>query len=110
MSDAESIPPDLLQKLNTVTNKRARIVIEHILAHGFVTTEELADLYGYKHPPRAARDVREQGIPLETIRVKSSTGRTIAAYQFGDLSKVRAGKLSGRRTFPKQLKEELYQL
>jgi hypothetical protein len=52
-----------LTQLKAVTNKRARIVIDHILEHGFITTEELETQYGYKHPPRAARDVRGQGIP-----------------------------------------------
>ena len=65
--------------LPNIRNKRARIVIEHILAHGHITTEDL-EHYGYKHPPRAARDVREAGIPLVTFRVKSADGsRSIAA-------------------------------
>ena len=51
--------------LEKISNKRARIVIEHILANGFVTTEQLEKQYGYNHPPRAARDVREAGIALE---------------------------------------------
>lgn len=95
--------------LESVSSKRARIVIKHILEHGFVTTEELKKL-GYDHPPRAARDVREAGIPLETFRVQSSEGRSIAAYRFGDLSTVRAERIQGRKTFPKKLKRELYEL
>lgn len=67
----------LKQLLDKISNKRARIVIEHILKHGLVTTEELEQQYGYKHPPRAARDVRESGIPLETFRVKNKEGRSI---------------------------------
>lgn len=94
--------------LASIRNKRARIVIEHFLEHGQITTEELERDHGYKHPPRAARDVREAGIPLETFRVKSSDGRSIAAYRFGDLTKIRRGRLQGRRTWPKQLKSELY--
>lgn len=94
--------------LENITNKRARIVIEHILENGFVTTEQLEKHYGYNHPPRAARDVREFGIPLETFRVKDSAGRTIAAYRFGDLNKIHQGKLEGRQTFPKQFRDELY--
>lgn len=94
--------------LEKISNKRARIVIEHILENGFVTTEQLEKQYGYNHPPRAARDVRESGIPLETFRVKDSTGRTIAAYRFGDLNKVRMGRLGGRQTFPKKFRDELY--
>ena len=62
-------PPSFLKLIENVQQKRARTVLDHILEHGHVTTEELKDLYGYNHPPRAARDVREQGIPLETFRV-----------------------------------------
>ena len=98
------------QLLESISNKRARIVIQHILEHGHITTEELEKTYGYSHPPRAARDVREAGIPLETYRVKSSDGRSIAAYRFGDLSKMRKGRLQGRKAFPKKLKTELYEL
>lgn len=47
--------------LPSIRNKRARVVIEHILEHGYITTEQLEKDYGYNHPPRAARDVREVG-------------------------------------------------
>lgn len=80
------------------------------MEHGLITTEELEKTYGYNHPPRAARDVREYGIPLKTIRIKSSDGkRSIGAYTFGDLSQIRNGRLDGRTTFPKWLKDELYE-
>ncbi|NOZ06169.1 MAG: HNH endonuclease [Chloroflexi bacterium] len=102
-------PKALTEKIESVTGKRARIVVDHILKHGFITTEDLEKTYGYSHPPRAARDVREQGIPLETFQVKSSDGRTIAAYRFGDPSEIRAGKLEGRKVFSKQLKDHLYE-
>lgn len=98
------------EHLEKITNKRARIVIEHILAHGFITTEELEKVYGYSHPPRAARDVREAGIPFETYRVQSSDGRSIAAYKFGDLSQIQKQRWQGRKTFPKTLKNQLYVL
>jgi hypothetical protein len=73
-----------------------------------VTTEQLEKQYGYNHPPRAARDVREAGIPLETFSVKNSEGRTIAAYRFGNLNQIRFGRLAGRRTFSKKFRDELY--
>jgi len=100
---------EIKRLLPQISNKRARIVIEHILAHGHITTEELEKKYGYNHPPRAARDVREAGIPLETFRVKDSDGRTIAAYRFGDVTQVREGRLQGRQTFPKNFKSTLYE-
>ena len=79
----QKIPKEFLEIINQITNKRARIVIDHILEYGHITTEELEKDYGYNHPPRAARDVREAGIPLETFRLKSKDGeRNIAAYKF----------------------------
>jgi len=104
----KKVPDEILKILDTITNKRAKIVIQHILDNGFITTEQLEKDYGYNHPPRAARDVRESGIPLETYRVKSSDGRSIAAYKFGDLSKIKKGKLHGRQVFSKTLKNQLY--
>ena len=110
MSDKEKLPEEFLKRLQSVTNKRARIVIDHILQHGYITTEDLEKTYGYSHPPRAARDVREHGIPLETFRIKSSDGRNIAAYRFGQLEDVRKGRLGGRKVFSKKFKDKLYAL
>lgn len=97
-----------LEKLNSVTAKRPKTVIQHIIEHGAVTTEELKSL-GYEHAPRAARDVRELGIPLETFYVKDSVGRRIAAYRFGDYSKKEnsLSKVSGRTVLSKALKKAL---
>lgn len=100
-------PPEFLAFLARITGKRARIVIDHILQHGYITTEELKEQYGYNHPPRAARDVREQGVPLVTFRVEGRDGRQIAAYKFGDPATVEYDKLGGRRTIPKQIKSTL---
>lgn len=84
-------------------------MIDHILKNGFITTADLEKKYGYNHPPRAARDVREAGIPLKTFRVKDKTGRSIAAYKFGDINKVQKNKLSGRAVFSKDFKKALYE-
>ena len=102
-------PKSFLDKLNAVTAKRPRTVIQHILKYGFVTTEELEQLYGYKHAPRAARDVRELGIPLEMYRVKSTDGRTIGAYRFGDSKSAgnTVSKVAGRTALSKALKKAL---
>ncbi len=105
----QNLPADFIEQLKAITKKRPRAVVDHILEHGFVTTEELTTLYGYEHAPRAARDVREEGVPLETFRVKSSSGRSIGAYRFGDLSTVRRDRLGGRVTFSKGFKERLIQ-
>lgn len=104
------LPPDFIARCQAVTAKRPRTVIDHILKHGYITSEELKDQYGYNHPPRAARDVREQGIPLETFRVTGSDGRKIGAYRFGDPAKARYSRLSGRTAFAKKLKAALIEL
>lgn len=104
------LPDEFLTKLKAVTAKRAKTVIDHILQHGYITTEELSEKYRYDHPPRAARDVREQGIPLETFRIKGTHGRKIAAYRFGDLAKIKGGRLGGRKAWPKKFKDELVKL
>lgn len=104
----ESMSSEFYETCLAVTAKRARTVILHILKHGRVTTEELKDVYGYQHPPRAVRDVRDNGIPIETVRVKSAkTGRMIAAYQFADTSEIIGGRLGGRKSFTKKFKQEL---
>jgi hypothetical protein len=90
-----------------VTAKRPKTVIDHILKHGHITTEQLKDKYGYNHPPRAVRDVKENGIPIEMFRVTGGDGRKIAAYRFGDPKTARFGRQAGRTGFGKELKKKL---
>lgn len=99
----------MLALCQSVTAKRPRIVIDYILEHGVITTDELAKIYG--HAPRAARDVREAGIPLITYNVKSpATGKRMGAYTFDDIAKMKAGRIGGRKAFPKKFKQELIAL
>ncbi|MDX2163639.1 MAG: HNH endonuclease [bacterium] len=100
-------PDWFLQRIRTITSKRPRIVAEHILKHGSISTDELTALYGYKHPPRAARDLRELGIPLQTRRVTGTDGRSIAVYTFGDVVQDAAGTLAGRQRFSKAFKAQM---
>jgi hypothetical protein len=69
----------------------------------------LKDTYGYNHPPRAVRDVREYGIPIITYRIKGTDGRNIAAYKFGDESNFKniLFKKNGRTILSKILKQSL---
>jgi len=97
MGKKPDLPKEFLERLQAITAKRARAVIDHIIGHGHVTTEELATQHGYGHPPRGARDVRELGIPLDTFFLKDSKGRRMAAYRFADPNKVRRGMLAGYR-------------
>lgn len=106
--DKQTVDPRILALCEKVTKKRPRTVIDHILAHGHITTEELQETYGYDHPPRAARDVREEGVPLETFRIVSNrTGRKIGAYRFADPAKIKRGRIGGRKAFSKAFKEAL---
>ena len=103
-----SLDPEFVQLCKSVEAKRARTVIDHILKHGIITNEDLSEIYNYDHPPRAARDVRENGIPLITHRMISpKTGRTIGAYTFGNPSEVLRGRIGGRKAFSKQFKKQL---
>ena len=102
-------PQEFINLLNAVEAKRPRTVIQHILEHGFITSQELKDIYGYNHPPRAVRDVREHGIPLVTYRIDGTDGKRIAAYKFGDPSEVKnvLPKSAGRTVLSKTLKQAL---
>lgn len=102
-------PKEFLDLLDSVTSKRPKTVIQHILGHGFITSEDLKNTYGYNHPPRAIRDVREHGIPLETYRITGSDGRRIAAYRFGNPADAKRtlSKAAGRTALSKALKHAL---
>lgn len=101
---------DFIEKLNSITNKRARFVIDKILEQGFCSTQDLKD-GGYEHAPRAARDVRELGIPLVTFKIKDRNGKNIAAYKFGDWENAKKSnqltKTGGRTHLTEQLKKAL---
>ncbi|HUY33217.1 MAG TPA: HNH endonuclease signature motif containing protein [Pirellulales bacterium] len=104
---ASDFPPWFLDKLNAVQAKRARTVIQHILKYGEITSEDLKEKYKYHHPPRAIRDVREQGIALDKFPAKDSAGRAIAGYRFADPSKSQGRILTGRKLLSKSLKVEI---
>ncbi len=101
----------LIKLCRRVEAKRARTVIDHILQYGIITNEELSDIYGYNHPPRAIQDVKDNGIPLIRHNVTSpKTGRRMGAYTFGDISKIKKGRIGGRNAFPKKFRQEIIAL
>jgi hypothetical protein len=104
------VDESVINAAKKITNKRPKTVIDHIIKYGYISTEELKDTYGYNHPPRAARDVREEGIPLVTFRITGADGRKIGAYRFGDKSEIEGHKLGGRQTFSKKFKNQLIDL
>ncbi len=95
------------EALKAVKGKRARIVVEHIMKYGSITTDDLKDKYGYDHPPRAIKDVSDQGIPLLKIFVRKKDGKRMAEYCFGDLDNITAGRVGGRINFSKAFKQAL---
>ncbi|MBQ7178956.1 MAG: hypothetical protein IJS08_16180 [Victivallales bacterium] len=107
--DVEKISDEALAKLNAIQAKRPNTVIQHLLAHGYITSDELKNIYGYDHPPRAARDVRELGIELITFKVDNGQGRKIAAYRFGSLEHIgeTKSKSAGRTALDRVLKTRL---
>lgn len=98
-----------LKRLESITGKRSAVVIRHIIEHGFITTEDLVNNYGYEHAPRAVRDVRERGVNIITYRVRSSNGRYIAAYKFGKpvFLDNAVSKVAGRTALSAALKKAL---
>ncbi|NMO15746.1 HNH endonuclease [Pyxidicoccus fallax] len=101
-----SIDPRILESAKHLT-KRARLLVELIIARGSVTMEELT-AEGYAHAARAAADVRDAGIPLVTTMVKSpKTHRPMAVYSFGDPSQIVDGRIGGRSTIPKKVRSLL---
>jgi hypothetical protein len=109
MAKKQKYPKEFVELCASITGKRPKTVIDHILKHGHITTEQLKNKYGYDHPPRAARDVRELGIQLETFRVTAANGRKIAAYRFADPTKKQFRRFSGRTGLSKKIKEQLIQ-
>ena len=100
--------PKILELCEKVTGKRPRTVIDHLLEHGSITSEELQIMYNYDHPPMAIRDVRDYGIPIETFKaVHTETGRKIAAYRFGNPDEIIRGRIGGRKAFSRTFKATL---
>ncbi len=97
---------DYIQLVLTVCSSRAAYVINHILEHGFITSEDIRN-HGFVHGARAVGDVRDNGIPLLTSKVKSSDNKTIAKYTFGSASQIKKHKFGGRVNFPAKLKPSL---
>ena len=96
----------LRKLIASITAKRAKTVLDHILKHGKITTDDLKTRYGYSHPPRAARDVREAGIALKTTRETGPDGRPMAVYSIDEEATLHGAK-GGRMAFPKALRDAL---
>lgn len=104
----KTAPQDFLDKVRTVkASKRARFVIDQILQNGYCTTKMLENA-GYNHPPRAARDVKELGIALKTVRYRDESGRPLGAYIFDNFElQALPSKTGGRSVLGNELKDKL---
>lgn len=102
---SSDISPALRAYIESIEAKRPKTVLTHILKYGSITTKELDELYGYKHAPRAARDVEELGIRVMRTRI-TIDGRRMTSYTL-DPDQIVTGERRGRRAFPKSLKNTL---
>jgi hypothetical protein len=90
------------RELLLTLSKRPRVVLEHILAKGSVSTFELGEL-GYDQPPRAAQDLKEAGVRLlVTFSKHPSSGQRMAVYSLADLDD--SADRAGRRPIPKAMR------
>ena len=96
---------ELVEEILRRTSGRSRLVVKQILDHGFVTTTTLGSL-NLDHPPRAAADVRDRGIPLLTV-TKSVDGKQVGHYRFPDklteLDRNSSGRFAISKKFQKMV-------
>ncbi|HEY1903029.1 MAG TPA: hypothetical protein VGG56_11380 [Terracidiphilus sp.] len=94
MPEHPKIPAKLLELINSIRNKRARVILDALIKKGSISTSEL-QAAGYDHPPRAARDVVELGIALKRVSVKRKDGQNIASYVFDEreLDPLKTGRV-----------------
>lgn len=104
--DKQKLPATFIERLKKLKSKRAKVVANHILEHGFITTDDIRN-YGYKDPYRPTMDLRDEGIPLESYKIKNQQGVTISAYKFGNPADVRPERSGGRKAFSRAFKTKL---
>jgi hypothetical protein len=101
---------EMRERISRVTNQRARRLLELIVEHGEVTTEELTKQYGYNHPPRAKKDAMDLGFPILSRTVRSKDGtRSISAYSLDHNATIVEGR-TGRRPITKAFRGELLEI
>ena len=102
---SSDLNPALVKDILERTSGRSRVLVEHILDDGYITTATLASL-GYDHPPRAAADVRDRGIPLQTV-MKAVDGKRVGHYRFPDDLKELDRRASGRIAISKKFQRKV---
>lgn len=110
---APSVPDDVLREQvysqldRGRASLRARRVADILLERGECTTTDLEAL-GYKHPPRAVRDLREAGVRVGTRRERyedpdSGQGKTRAVYFLDGVDPSRASRQPIARSVREQV-------
>jgi hypothetical protein len=97
-------PAELLAAVAKVTANRGKLLVNHIMKHGSVSTEDLETIYGLTDAASAARTVKDAGVPLVATTNKRKNGRRMVVYTFGDPSLIRGDRFQGRRAFAKGFK------
>lgn len=98
---ADRTSDEFFVALFQVASARACFVRDQILRNRSVTTSEIAK--EYNHPPRAAGDLSDAGIPLRTERTKDASGSSVVRYTFDPQSfeeqRENRGTQPARETF-----------
>jgi DNA adenine methylase len=103
----EVVPENIQALCSAVTKHRAKGVVTTILDRGFVTKDQIEVDLGQAHAPRAAQDVKDEGIPLSNQKFKYPD-QSNGSYYIFDLDKdAQEGKTGGRKPFPKSFKRLL---
>jgi hypothetical protein len=101
---ASEISDELRARIEAVTNRRARMVLDHIVENGSITADDIQG-FGYREHRRAVQDCRDLGFPIKNARIKSPQGGTVGVWSLDLDAAVGAGM--GRRQFPKKFRELL---
>lgn len=99
------VPPELRARIEAVSNKRARLVLDHILENGTITADDIQSA-GYREHRRAVMDCRDLGFVMK--RVKSPGLR--AGMWTLDLEADERTKREGRHSFTKTFRQEMVRL
>lgn len=103
-----NVHPSILEQVKLIPKgkKRAKALAELLIEKGKVSTKEIREMLNEEHPPSAARDLKDLGIPIK-MTWGSSNGRRYGIYEFDNPDLLENNILRGRQYFPKSLKSNL---
>lgn len=97
------VSAELQAAIEAVTNKRARVALDHIVEHGYVTGADL-QAAGYSEYRRAIMDCRDLGFAIKQTPSPAGGGRR--AWTLDLDAAQRAGR-TGRKNFSKAFRVKL---